>query len=387
MRIGKTLLYGTLCIAAPSAALAVPTTQPAPDVAILIHQLGDDNFQVRQSAFLRLRELGDKALPALRDARFSKETEIRERVGELLGELQIGPIPRDLPEPPRPGNGGFYSNWVRSQLRGGTRIIDANDNGRAVHIEEGAAGLHMMVRGQINGQPAIREYRVANLRELQEGNPEAYQLYRDCMRSAMNQMLNGAQNLQGLPLLPGQPFIVPPGALINPMILPPEPNPDLDRLQKQLVDEMNNAHVSGLQRNQVLDLLRQLRAVQTPAGANQDRLMAEYNRRSDLLRKQLQALKLPDPGDALPPPANERLGVSVNELADGLLVRHVLPGSRAQQLGLKESDIIEKVNGQPLHTVHEMRTALSKQGQDVTIEGQRDSKPFKLTIKPEKAGS
>ena len=180
---------------------------------------------------------------------------------------------------------------------------------------------------------------------------------------------------------------MPPGALINPMILPPEPNPDLDRLQKQLIDEMNNAHVSGLQRNQVLDLLRQLRAVQTPAGANQDRLMAEYNRRSDLLRKQLLALKLADPGDALPPPANERLGVSVNELADGLLVRHILPGSRAQRLGLQESDIIEKVNGQPLHTVHEMRSALSKQGQDVTIEGQRDSKPFKLTIKPEKTGS
>lgn len=387
MRIGKTLLYGALCIVAPSAALAMPTTQPAPDISSLIHQLGDDNFQVRQSAFLRLRQLGDKALPALRDARFSKETEIRERVGELLGDLQVEPIPRDLPEPPRPGNGGFYSNWVRSEIRGGTRIIDANDNGRAVHIEQGAAGLHMMVRGQINGQPAVREFRVSNLNELQQGNPDAYQLYRDTLRAAMNQMFNGAQNMQGLPVFPPQPFIVPPGALINPMILPPEPNPDLDRLQKQLIDEMNNAHVSGLQRNQVLDLLRQLRAVPTPAGANQDRQMAEYNRRSDLLRKQLQALKLPDPGDALPPPANERLGVSVTELADGLLVRHILPGSRAQRLGLQESDIIEKVNGQPLHTVHEMRSELSKQGQDVIIEGQRDNKPFKLTIKTEKVGT
>lgn len=387
MRIGKTLLYGALCIVAPSAALAMPTTQPAPDISSLIHQLGDDNFQVRQSAFLRLRQLGDKALPALRDARFSNETEIRERVGELLGDLQVEPIPRDLPEPPRPGNGGFYSNWVRSEIRGGTRIIDANDNGRAVHIEQGAAGLHMMVRGQINGQPAVREFRVSNLNELQQGNPDAYQLYRDTLRAAMNQMFNGAQNMQGLPLLPPQPFIVPPGALINPMILPPEPNPDLDRLQHQLVDQMNNAHVSGLQRNQVLDLLRQLRAVPTPTGANQDRQMAEYNRRSDLLRKQLQALKLPDPGDALPPPANERLGVSVTELADGLLVRHILPGSRAQRLGLQESDIIEKVNGQPLHTVHEMRSELSKQSQDVIIEGQRDSKPFKLTIKAEKAGT
>src|SRR5690348_15433065 len=289
--------------------------------------------------------MGKAALPALHEAEKSSDSEIHERVEDLLSDLQAPQIPRDLPEAPVHGNSGFNGSFVRSENRGGTQTVDAIENGRSIHIERSNRGVRMTVHGELHGAPVTREYKAASPEELKEANPRAYKLYVDCLEMVTSV---SAPNWGNQP--PGvRPFILPNGRAILPILPPPRvqvqpiPDQDLDRLQGQLFNQMAQAQLTPLQRNEVLDLLRQLRSVRVPANnpAEQNRLMEEYNRRSDALRKQLRALHLPDPGDALPPPDNARLGISISEGPSGLLVTHVLPNSRAEALGIRVDDVIQ----------------------------------------------
>src|SRR4051794_5080066 len=155
---------------AQQAGPALPATQPSADVAALIQQLGDDNYQVRQRAYFQLRDMGKAALPALREAEKSKDVEVHERAGDLLAELETPQIPRDLPEAPQV-KGGFYGNFVRSEERPGMQLLDAIENGRSIHIERSNSGIRMVVRGELHGAAATREYKAASPEELKHANP------------------------------------------------------------------------------------------------------------------------------------------------------------------------------------------------------------------------
>src|SRR5690242_5153086 len=148
LRIG---LLGTLFVCgsafAQQSGEAPPGAQPSADAAALIRQLGDENYAVRQQAYSRLREMGKAALPALHEAEKSSDSEIHERVEDLLSDLQAPQIPRDLPEAPVHGNSGFNGSFVRSENRGGTQTVDAFENGRSIHIERSNRGVRMTVHG------------------------------------------------------------------------------------------------------------------------------------------------------------------------------------------------------------------------------------------------
>jgi putative serine protease PepD len=65
----------------------------------------------------------------------------------------------------------------------------------------------------------------------------------------------------------------------------------------------------------------------------------------------------------------------------GLLVQTVSSGSGAEKAGLKEGDVITKVDGKDVKTSDDLRTAIQakKAGDTLTLEVQRDGQTQTLT--------
>ena len=84
--------------------------------------------------------------------------------------------------------------------------------------------------------------------------------------------------------------------------------------------------------------------------------------------------------------AAQRLGITAADerlAGDGLTVMHVLPNSRGEKIGLKEGDVIQKVNGKEVHSTAELRKAVTDNPKRLVIEGTRDGKAIKLEEKAE----
>jgi hypothetical protein len=372
---------------APSDKPAAPATQPAAtDVPSLIHQLGDDDFHARQEAGRKLREMGKTALPALKDAQNSPDPEVRARAQELAQQIerpqQLGPIPQPVP-------GNNWTQSISSSNFNGAKTIDVRENGRTIHIEEDAAGLRIKVTGQIEGKPVTRDYKADNAEQLKRENAEAFALYQQFAQGGFNGIQGGGIVIQGRAGFIGglRPNLIPPPPMPVPARRPGPAGDDLNRLEDKILEEMKGAKLPDDQQDQVKGLLKDLREVLPTADANGDGVsaqMREYNRRSDALRKELKDLKLPDPGDALPPPASGRLGIAAQEEVvegQGLVVTHILPDGRAEKVGLKEQDVIQKVNGKDVHSTHDLRKLVTENPKGLVIEGLRAGKPLKLEEK------
>ncbi|HZL36422.1 MAG TPA: PDZ domain-containing protein [Tepidisphaeraceae bacterium] len=397
--IAIVFLAGAGCLAAraPAAsAPAVPATQPAGsprEIAALIRQLGDDSFRVRQDAAKRLREIGKAALPALKEAEKSSDLEIHNRARNLVQDLQQ---PAEVPGP-FPRTAAYSTQSVSVSVNNGARRVDVLSQGRTIHIEQDAAGIRMKVTGLVKKQKVTREYKAANAEQLKTENPPAYALYNKWINGGAGGNTFNANN--GGIILPGNVNIN--GGIIQglrpPLPMPPQFVPpqfhrpggdDLEKLQQNLLDQMRNAKTSPPDQEKVKGLLKQMEEALPPAfdgaGGEVDAQMREYNRECDALRKQLRELKLPDPGDVLPPPAAGRLGIAATEesvAGEGLAVTHVLPDSRAARIGLKEQDVIQKVNDKDVHSTHQLREMVTANLKGLTIEGLRDGKPFKVREK------
>lgn len=380
----STLLISIGCAAAGAEGVetskpAIPATQPAQlesDIPTLIRQLGDDNFRVRQNASRQLRKLGKSALPALREAEKSKDLEIKSRASELLKEIEHPLVYTAVPQAT-----GNSSQSVRISETNGVKSIDVDEDGRTTHIDVDPTGIRMKVTGQLNGQQVTREFKAENPEQLKKENPAAFELY--------NQFANGDDgNRLNVGIIQGNVRIqINNGGVIQQLRAHPRgpTGDDIARLREKLLTQMADARISDADQEKVKGLLKQLEETLPPAFDAGDKdinaRMREYNARSDALRKELDALKLPDPGDALPPPLSGRLGISATEESvpgEGLVVTHVLPDSRAQKMGLKEQDVIQKVNGQPIHATRELRKLVTDHPKSLVIEGLRDGKPFKV---------
>lgn len=75
-----------------------------------------------------------------------------------------------------------------------------------------------------------------------------------------------------------------------------------------------------------------------------------------------------------------RLGVSVVESSDGLQVQGVTQGSLAEQLGLKEGDVLTQVNGRKTTAVADVAEALGKDDKRVSVTVQRGSGTYSSTV-------
>jgi hypothetical protein len=76
--------------AAPPVAAVGPAEKagPPPSVARLLEQLGDSDYQIRETASRQLRGLGPDVLPQLRAARDGADPEVRRRLDELITRFE-----------------------------------------------------------------------------------------------------------------------------------------------------------------------------------------------------------------------------------------------------------------------------------------------------------
>jgi S1-C subfamily serine protease len=153
---------------------------------------------------------------------------------------------------------------------------------------------------------------------------------------------------------------------------------------------MFEQNVPADRRAEVLHRFDELANLQTAGDIGDDevtrlRRMRTYNDKSDELRKLFADLKLPDPGPALPPPAQSRLGITIEgEGPDGVIVGKVLEGSRGARAGLKSGDRIISANGKAVKSAVDLRKLVS--GPDkLEITVTRDGAERILEEKPAKA--
>ena len=380
MRIGWMILLiglGSLALlpAARGQEATGPTTHQAIDpIQQWIARLGDPDFHVRREASLRLRELGAAALPALKEAAESGSLEVRDRAKQLVALLE-------RPRLPGPRGGIVGGSSFSVAFANGQRRIDVQDRGREIHIDEGADGIEMTVAGELDGRPAHQTYKAASVDELRSRDPDAFALYeRWTTQAGTDWALDGIANAGRF----GGNVMVFRQQLPVPIVAGGD---DLVGLRIRVTRDMDKAQLTPDQRQQVhraLDRVEQTRRLNAAAGlANPDQEIDRYERACDELRKVLADLKLPDPGDVLPPPSSSRLGISV--VAEpgnaGIVVSHVLPKSRADRMGLQSDDVVRKVNDKDIRTVGDLRRLVTDNPKGLVLDITRDGQEMKLTEK------
>src|SRR4051812_11781249 len=77
-----------LSLLLPLLAAAPPAGPSRAEVARLITQLGDDDFDTREAATERLKEIGEPALDALHEATTSDDLEVRRRARRIIPAVE-----------------------------------------------------------------------------------------------------------------------------------------------------------------------------------------------------------------------------------------------------------------------------------------------------------
>lgn len=349
-----------------------PTTLPSSDeIASLVQKLGENDFRARREASVRLRDIGPAALPALKEAADSQDPETRARATALMHELEYHPVPGRPRQRP-----GRVSSMTVTVGQGG-RKVKVDDDGRDIDISEGPGGIEMTVKGEVDGESATETYKAATPEDLKDDNPEAFLLYRR-FAQANNFDVDG-NAIQRRVIVQGNVLI------LNQPVEPARVSgDDLIALGDRIDEQMNHLHLTRSQRQRVHDALDDVEQARPALGPVQLGDMGRYNDACDKLRKVLDDVHLPDPGDALPPPKNARLGISGNSgnpaLADAgpVIVNEVMPNSRAQRLGLLPGDIIQKVNGNDVHGIKELRRLVTNRPTGLVMEVVRNEQEMTL---------
>ena len=375
---------------------AAPAEAAPADVRSLVEQLGDADFKTREAATKKLKDMGREALPALKEAIASAaDPEICSRADALVRQIERPRVPTDWLGPEGFGGRNFGGNRVTSSVFNGQSRVTVEDGTgrRKVTIVEGPSGIDLTVTGLENGQPVTARFRAGSADELREQDPDAFRVYQRWSRHAAPPFMRGRRMVIP-PMLP----LAPPQVPFRPMPPPEPPRPqadDLLELETRVHKQLDEARVPKDRQQPVRDLLRQLQQLQTQpqavAAEEWAKQIERYNLLSDTLRDKLRDLNLPDPGDALPPPAKTRLGVSVGNADPGVLgpgadagltVHRVVPDSRAERIGLKEGDVIHSVNGKPVADTGALRRAVAGANEPLVIEVLRGGKPETLREKP-----
>jgi len=392
MTFAKWLTVG--CLASSSIAFAWQADKADPakpadnagvadEIAKLIKQLGDDNFDVREKAAGRLAEIGKPALPALKEATKSDDVETRQRAKRLVEKFEPAPKPAQPKDdenvnPFGGGAGGIRilgpgQVQMRVQVLNGNAVkqIHAEQDGKKIDITEDGDGIKMKVTEKdAQGKETVKEFNAKNEEELKKNHPEAHEIYK---KHAGGVQFNvGGAGFGG----PG----------IRPLrIQPLRPNRLMED-QRRRMEEMLKPF--GPQGEELLKQLKQMEELQQKLfeGGN---LGDVQKRMEELLKKQQEAARgvqgLPNSeagkpvfgvevGD-LDPALKAQLG-----LDKGVAVRRVLPGSRADKLGVQEHDILQRVNGRDIDGALSLRLAV-EQEKKLSLEGLRAGKPLKLEEK------
>jgi len=350
---------------------AGPATAPAPkEVDALIAQLGHDDFRIREEASTKLQKIGKPAIPSLKQAMSSADPEVQSRAEMLIKRIEQRPVPGGPIDPDEP----VVARSLRISNDGGAKNVEVRENQRTITIREDLSGITMTVSAIENGKRVSDEFKAKNADDLKAQSPDAFTLYqRWSSANGNNPLVRGAENLvlQG-PVLVG-------GLQAVPLPLAQDP---IEELRERLVQEMEKVKLADDQRKQIGDLLDRVQkgrlANQMAAGDERAKQLKDYFAASDQLREKLAALKLSDPGDDLPPPSKWRLGIQIARDPEKVVVGSVVPESRAEKIGIKEGDVIDKIDGKPVTEIEGLREALSAAKGPIEVLVVRDGKEMKL---------
>ena len=351
------------------------------EISRLVVQLGDPDFETRETASRRLGEIGKPALDALKEAANGPDAEIKTRATALVRRIEK----RALPGGPLERDGGPVGvRHMRVSVNNGVKNIVAREQDREFVIDEGPDGIEVTVTAIENGQSVTEVYKAKTAADLKESDPDAFAVY-----ERFGAGVGGAWGLVGGA---GLALEVRDGGMIFDNGVG-RFRDDLDELRDRLDKQMRDSRVAAQQARDVLrhlDRLQSFRWGVAELPADQDVRIQEYFRASDALRKKLADLKL-DADDVLPPPPNQRLGVQLNLVPDpltdevtGLLIQTVVADSRAARIGLKSGDVIQMINDKPVRSTQDIRNALAQSKGPLVVEVRRAEKPLKLTEKAEK---
>lgn len=352
------LMIGAMAVAsAAQAADAEPRDDVTDEqVAALIVQLGDRDPQARDAAEEKLLAIGEGALELLERASKLGDPEIRTRAESLARRLKVPRIPGG---PLRIIRG---ARTTAHSLREIGNTIEFYEDGRHIVVAQGAGSIEVTVAQTLNGKTERQTYRAADSEQLRREMPHVHEVYERAVELAREFQVG--RNAGG--------FIFDRARL-------PLPQP-LDALTNLVEDRMERKGVAEAQRQQVRRLIERTKLM-SPMGAvvagpqNEEELAAFFSQ-SDLLREKLVELGLPDGEDALPPRRAARLGVQLQQ--GDLTVSTVAPNERGSRMGLRQGDVIEKLNGKQVSSVTELREALAEAKGPIVIEAMREGKPLVL---------
>jgi hypothetical protein len=285
---------------------------------------------------------------------------------------------------------------LRVTLENGTKTVEVRENGdgRIVRISDGPDGINM----SITTGDAVREVKARTPELLKKQDEEAFNLYQKWMgRGGPGGVIHWRGRGQ-MPLPPAIP-VVPQrvGPIAPPQIdrfhrdpnaVPPDAEQQQQREMLRMLDELRRAQGGAVvnpadnAQQDVADFLQRLQRL--------ERDRREARRQAEDLQQHVaeverRAIDAGGPGAAAPaiPPRNARLGVRILEGPDAgmVTVTEVLPGERAEKLGLKPMDTIRSINGGKVTDGDSLRQRLTSAQGAVVVEIVRDGETMKLTEK------
>jgi len=140
-----------------------PRIEPPGDIPTLIHQLGENDFRARLTAVRQLKALGKAAHAALREARDSRDPEVRVRAEEILADYAPA-YPNTMvhtvgvvaywrfsgPSPARSLVGGYTGSFVNATLNSalGNAPTRDNDSKKALWLDGNKSGFSTSLAAQ-----------------------------------------------------------------------------------------------------------------------------------------------------------------------------------------------------------------------------------------------
>jgi hypothetical protein len=335
-------------------------------LAPLIRQLGDADFRKREAAVDQLKAMGPTALESLKQARDgATDPELANRADSVVRFLQQATPRRSLADAYQGRDTGRFGrdrvgridgNVLRiTPLENGGKLVEVRENGNRTLISDGPDGIEM----SIATGDAVREVQARTPEQLKKHDEEAFNLYQKWMgRGGPGGVIQWGGRRGRIPLPPA----IPAPGRIRPVAPPPPPPPQINPFNNQ-----PNVAPGGpeQQQREMLRLLEELRRAQGGAGAAGGG----------------DARAQPVPAVA---PRSGRLGVRILEgpEAEMVTVTEVLPGERAEKLGLKPMDTIRSLNGHKVTDADSLRQTLVEAKGPFVVEIVRDGQTLKLAEKP-----
>lgn len=317
--------------------LAALAQDAGPDrINKLVEELGANEYAARQKATEELRKIGADAEPALRKALEDKDAERAHRARQLLEEIEKKPAPRAAEKPgepttPRQRSGGF-SLHTRDSARGLTFQMHP----------DGKVELTVPEDDKDTGKKVYKTYKADSMEDFKQKFPEV---------AKQHNVERFGPVFRVLPDFGGR--------------------GDLEKWMEDLRNRFDQ------------DLFKNWNDL--------DKLFEDFRFR---MRSPREPQEAPTPGRA---EGGGEFGVRVESVSEALAaqldlkagegahVTEVKPGSLAEKAGLKQHDVVLKLNGAAVADKWEFRKSIKELlGQGFELEILRAGKKQAVTVKPEK---